>query len=264
MPFASVNDLILHHRIDGPQDGPVVVLANSLGCDLRIWDEVAGVLSGRYRVVCYDKRGHGLSSQKAGPSTIADHADDLIGLVDHLGIGNFAIVGLSVGGLIAQDIAGRFGGRLQAMVLCDTAAKIGTAEAWNARIGAIETGGLLSIADTVVARWFGEDFRTRRPVDVAGWTTMLARMPADGYVDACRAIRDADYRASAAAIVVPTLCIAGSEDLSTPPDLVRETASLIPGARFEIIDGAGHLPPLEVPAELSARIGAFLEECGLG
>src|SRR5918993_1505664 len=140
MAFVRVNGIVLHHQVLGPSDGPVLVFINSLGSDLRIWQEVAPVFTDRYRVILYDKRGHGLSDATAAPYSIDDHTDDLLALLDHLGIGKASLIGLSVGGMIAQRMAVRSPDRVQSISLCCTAAKIGTPELWADRIGAVETG----------------------------------------------------------------------------------------------------------------------------
>ncbi|MQT11195.1 3-oxoadipate enol-lactonase [Segnochrobactrum spirostomi] len=260
MPFARVNDLVLHWQVLGPAEAPAVVLINSLGTDFRIWADVAARLAGTYRVVLYDKRGHGLSEGRGDASSMADHAADLLALLDHLGIARFALVGLSIGGLIAQTVAAHVPERVTSLVLSNTAARIGTAESWAARIAAIRAGGLESIADAVMERWFTPAFRASRPVETFGWRTMLVRSPADGYIAACAAIRDADLTGSTAAIRLPTLCLVGDQDGSTPPDLVRATADRIPGARFEIIPSCGHLPCLEQPEIAASLIAAHFAE----
>ncbi len=263
MSFSRLNGAVLHWEAAGSSDAPVAVFANSLGSDLRIWDAVARMLP-QYRVVRYDERGHGLSETAPGRFGIGDHADDLAALLDATGINACALVGLSVGGMIAQALAARDPGRVRALVLCDTAARIGTRESWATRIAAVERDGLAGIADTVVDGWFTHGFRERRPDDWTGWRTMLLRTPADGYIATCAALRDADLSAAAATIRAPTLCLAGDQDRSTPPDLVRQTAALIPDARFEVVEGAGHLPCLEQPAKLAMLIRRHLTEAAYG
>jgi 3-oxoadipate enol-lactonase len=263
MAFARVNGIVLHHQVLGPSGRPVLVFINSLGSDLRIWQEVAPAFTEGFRVVVYDKRGHGLSDEPPAPYTIDDHTDDLLGLLDHLGIEKASLVGLSVGGMIAQRMAVRSPGRVQSITLCCTAAKIGTADLWAERIGAVETGGIEPIADAVLQRWFTPLFRETRAEDLAGWRNMLVRTPADGYAGTCAAIRDADLRPDSGRIAVPTLCVAGDQDGSTPADVVRGTADLIPGARFALIEGAGHIPCVEKPAALSGLIKQHLQEAGL-
>ncbi|CAM5767408.1 3-oxoadipate enol-lactonase [Bosea minatitlanensis] len=264
MAFTRIDGRLVHWRESGPLDAPAVVLVNSLGTDFRIWDAVAAALSRDWRVVVYDKRGHGLSEVPPGPYAIADFTGDLLALADRLGLERFALIGLSIGGLIGQDLALRRPERLTALVLADTAPKVGTAESWSGRIAAVRRGGLAAIADPVMERWFTPAFHSGRPDDLAGWRNALLRQPADGYVATCEALRDADLTAAIGGIRVPTLAVAGDGDLSTPPDLVRAMAERIPGAGFALIEGCGHIPPVEQPARLVALAGGHLERYGRG
>jgi 3-oxoadipate enol-lactonase len=263
MAFARVNGLVLHHQVLGPSKNPVLIFINSLGSDLRIWQEIAPAFTERFRVILYDKRGHGLSDAPSAPYSMDDHTDDLIALLDHLGIDKASLVGLSVGGMIAQRMAVLAPDRVQSITLCCTAAKIGTAELWADRISAVEQDGIEPIADAILQRWFTPRFRETQADDLAGWRNMLVRTPAHGYAGTCAAIRDADLRPDAGRIAVPTLCVAGDQDGSTPADLVKGTADLIPGAGFALIEGAGHIPCIEKPAELSGLIKQHLQEAGL-
>ena len=262
MAFSRLNGIVVHWSALGPVDRPAIVFSNSLGTDWRIWDRTAELLADRYRIVTYDKRGHGLTESPPGPYSIAMLADDVLALADALSLKSFAMVGVSVGGLIAQEVALRTPQRLSALVLCDTAAKIGTTDSWNARIKAVETTGLASIADALMQRWFSRTFRDTRKAELAGWRNMLVRTPADGYAAVCAALRDADLTAGVAGIRLPTLAVAGEEDGSLPPDLSRATANLIAGARFEIIDGVGHLPCIEQPERMAGLISEHLKEAG--
>lgn len=263
MAFVRANGILLHHQVLGRADAPALVFNNSLGSDFRIWQAVAPAFADRFRVVLYDKRGHGLSDAPPAPYTMDDHTDDLLGLLDHLGIDSAALVGLSVGGMIAQRAAVRAPGRVRALVLCCTAAKIGAPGLWAERIAAVETGGIGPIADNVLERWFTPDFHKTCADDVAGWRNMLVRLPSHGYAGTCAAIRDADLTADAARIQAPTLCVAGDQDGSTPADVVRRTADLIPGARYELIAGCGHIPCIEKPAALTQLIQGHLQEARL-
>ncbi|PVE22864.1 3-oxoadipate enol-lactonase [Microvirga sp. KLBC 81] len=263
MAFTRANGIVLHYQVIGRPDGPALVFNNSLGSDFRIWQEVAPAFTDRFRVVLYDKRGHGLSDAPPAPYTMDDHTDDLFALLDHLKIDSAALVGLSVGGMVAQRAAVRSPQRVKALVLCCTAAKIGTSELWSERIAAVEIGGIEPIVENVLQRWFTSDFRERREDEVAGWRNMLVRMPAHGYAGTCAAIRDADLTPDARRIEVPTLCVAGDQDGSTPADVVRNTASLIPGARFALVDGCGHIPCVEKPDVLTRLIQQHLQEAGL-
>jgi 3-oxoadipate enol-lactonase len=263
MAFTRVNGIVLHNQVLGQDGGPVLVFINSLGSDFRIWQEVVPAFTDRFRVVLYDKRGHGLSDAPPAPYSIDDHTDDLLALLDHLKVDRAAFVGLSVGGMIGQRIAVRAPERVQALTLCCTAAKIGTPELWAERITAVEDCGIDPIADNILQRWFTPLFREAQKDEVAGWRNMLVRTPDHGYAGTCAAIRDADLRPDAGRITAPTLCVAGDQDGSTPAEVVKGTAELIPGARFALIDGAGHIPCVEKPAVLSKLIGQHLQEAGL-
>lgn len=246
----------LHYRTDGPADEPVVVFANSLGTDLRLWDAVLPLLPG-IRALRFDKPGHGLSDTRADLS-IAALAEDAIALIESQAEGPVIFVGLSIGGMIGQELAARRPDLLRGLVLSNTAAKMGTAEAWNARIAAVQAGGIAGIADAVMERWFAPAFRATPAL--ALWRNMLVRTPTDGYVAACAAIAAADLSVGTAGLRLPTLVIAGAEDGASPPDLVAATAALIPGAAFHTIPGAGHLPPVEAPEAFAALLTAFLKD----
>ncbi len=245
------------HYQAGRQDGPAVVFANSLGTDLRLWDAILPLLPAGCRVIRYDKRGHGLSDL-GGAAGITDLAQDAIALIAALALRPVVFVGLSIGGLIAQQVAAARPDLVRALVLSNTAARIGTAEAWNARIAAVKTGGIDAIADAVMDRWFAPDFRASPAVQP--WRNMLTRTPVTGYIAACTAIAQADLSAQTAALRLPALVIAGENDGATPPDLVQATAALIPGAVFQMIPKAGHLPPVETPQAYAALLTPFLQE----
>jgi 3-oxoadipate enol-lactonase len=246
----------LHYRVDGAKDAPPVVFVNSLGTDLRLWDGVLDLLPPDLRLIRFDKRGHGLSS--LGDGSIADHAADAIAIIEEVARGPVVMVGLSIGGLIAQRVASDRPDLIRALVLSNTAAKLGTAESWQARIEAIQSGGLESIADAVMERWFGAAFLAARELPI--WRNMLLRTPAPGYIAACRALASADQTADTARLTQPTLVIAGEKDSASPAEIVRSTADLIPGADFHLIPGAGHLPPVEMPAAWAGIVAPFLKE----
>ena len=259
MQFARINDVTIHYQVIGaPADRPVIVFTNSLGTDFRIWRDVVVRLAGEFPIVLYDKRGHGLSDVGQLPSSIADHATELAGLLDLLSVKKAVVCGLSVGGLIAQSLYQRRPDLVSALILCDTAHKIGTAESWNARIAAVEKNGIGSIVDAIMERWFTPAFRRPENTAYSGYCNMLTRQPVEGYVAACAAIRDADFTETAKTITVPTICVVGDQDGSTPPDLVLSTAKLIPDARYEVIPNCAHIPCVEQPEALTAVIRAFL------
>ncbi|WP_279482981.1 3-oxoadipate enol-lactonase [Aureimonas sp. SK2] len=254
MAFATANGITIHHRIEGRKGAARLVFLNSLGSDLRIWAEVADRLTDRFEVLLLDTRGHGLTETTPGPYTIPLLAADVAALLDVLGWSKVSVAGLSIGGLIAQHLAIHTPERIDSLVLMDTAARIGEAQAWNDRIAAVETGGVSAIGEAVALRWFSESFPAEHPARFAVWRAMLEATPRVGYAGACAAVRDADYRGSVSRIAAPTLAIAGDADRPTSPDLVKATADLIPGARFISVEGAGHLPCLERPAKVAALI----------
>jgi 3-oxoadipate enol-lactonase len=257
--FARLNDITLHYQMIGaPSAAPLIVFVNSLGTDFRIWRDVIVRLAGDFSVLLYDMRGHGLSDIGEVPYRMEDHVDDLAALLDHVGTDKAIVCGLSVGGQIAQGLYASRPDLVRALILCDTAARIGDADSWSARIAAIEMNGIEGIADAVLERWFAPAFRRADNLAFAGYRNMLVRQPAAGYIASCVALREADFTAAARQIMVPTICIVGEADGSTPPALVAAFAKLIPGARYEVIKGAGHLPCVEQPASLVAIIRAFI------
>jgi 3-oxoadipate enol-lactonase len=258
--FARINDVTLHYQVIGAaNDKPVLVFANSLGTDFRIWRDVIVRFAGDFAMVLYDKRGHGLSDVGDMPYSMDLHVADLAGLLDLLAVKQAIICGLSVGGLIAQGLYAARPDLVQALILCDTAHKIGTADQWNARIAAVDEDGIAGMTGSILERWFTPAFRRPENNALHGYRNMLARQPAAGYAGTCAAIRDADFTEAARRIAVPALCIVGDQDGSTPPDLVLSTAKLIPGARYEVIKDAGHIPCVEQPEALTAVLRAFID-----
>lgn len=260
MKIATIGEVQLHYRDDGDPNGPPVVFANSLGTDLRLWDDVVPLLPAGLRIVRFDKRGHGLSSCPPAPYAMGALVTDAERLLDHLGIRHCVFVGLSIGGMIAQGLAVKRLDLVRGMVISNTAARIGTAEIWQERIASVRSGGIESLADAVMERWFSKHFRQTEAL--VAWRNMLVRQPAEGYAGCCAAISGTDFYTTTASLGLPTLAIAGSEDGSTPPDLVRETANLIKGSRFHLMRGAGHLPCVEKPGEYAELLTEFLHEIG--
>ena len=260
MQVIRINGVHLHYRRRGPADAPTVVFANSLGTDLRIWDGVLDQLGEGIQSLCYDKRGHGLSDAPPAPYTLDDHIGDLAGLLTHEAIHKAVLCGVSVGGMIALGLAARRPATVRALILCDTAHRIGSDQLWNERIDLIRRHGIESMADPILERWFSEAFRRADPQAVAGWRNMLVRTPVDGYVGTCAALRDADLTTAARALKLPVRCLAGSEDGATPPSLVKSMSELIPGSRFQVVQGAGHLPCIEAPRDMAGVIAEIVKE----
>lgn len=257
MHGCNTGDIVTHFTVDGPENGPTIVFSNSLGTDFRSWDDVVARLSGKFRCIRYDKRGHGLTDLTPAPYSIDQLTGDLNELLDHLGVTDAVICGLSVGGVIAQNLASQHPARVRAIILCDTAAKIGTQELWDARIKAVNDGGIKAISEAILQRWFSATFPEKHPEAFANWRNMLIRTPAQGYVGVCHALAAANLTQATAKLTIPALVLGGSEDGATPPDVVRATADLITGAAFQLIDGVGHLPCIEAPDVLATLIEDF-------
>ncbi|MDW3182371.1 3-oxoadipate enol-lactonase [Roseobacter sp.] len=260
MKILDLGDVRLHYRVDGPAEGAPVVFANSLGTDLRLWDPILPHLPEGLRIIRFDKRGHGLSSCPPGPYTMGALITDTEQLLDHLQVRDGVFVGLSIGGMIAQGLAVKRLDMIRAMVLSNTGAKIGTPDMWSERIESVRQGGIESLADVVMERWFSEGFRATPELEL--WRNMLTRQEDEGYMGCSAAISGTDFYTTTASLRLPTLGIAGSEDGATPPDLVRETTDLIPGSQCHVIRKAGHLPCVEQPEECAAHLTRFLKEVG--
>lgn len=260
--FASINGLTIHYQFDyqlESKSGVPVVFINSLGSDSRIWDDVLASL--KRSSLRYDKRGHGLSDAPTGPYSIADCANDLYGLLEHLKIKRIVIVGISVGGQIAIDFVSRFPECVTGAVFCDTGTKIGTAELWNARIQAVRDHGLGQISEAVMQRWFGPEFRRDQSALVRGYQNMLERQPTVGYIATCEALRESDLHVAAQNVCdagVKTLVTCGKDDQSTPVALSQELAQILE-TKLELIENAGHLPCIEQPEAFAKILNAFLE-----
>lgn len=258
MKIASLNGVNVHYRDDGPRNGPPVVFANSLGTDLRLWDKVVEQLPAGLRLIRYDKRGHGLTGATPAPYSMGTLVSDAEALIDHLELKDVVFVGLSIGGMIAQGLAVKRLDLVRAMVVSNSAAKIGTKEMWEDRIAAVQAGGIKALADPIMERWFSREFRATP--ELAAWENMLCRQTLEGYAGCSAAIAGTDFYTTTASLTLPSLFIAGTEDGSTPPDLVRETADLVKGARFELIRGAGHLPCVEAPVDYARILSGFLTD----
>ena len=258
MAFARVNGIVQHYRDHGARDGRAIVFSNSLGTDFRIWDDVIGRLPAGFRVVCCDKRGHGLSEATPFPYKMTDLVEDLAALLEHIEVRKAVVVGLSVGGMIAQGLAALRPDLVSGLVLVDTAHKIGTVEGWNSRIDIVRGKGMAAVADGILAGWFTEAYRNG-VTDFAGYRAMLLRNDIEGYTGVCAALRDADLTESTRALKIPTLCVAGEHDATTSPAVMQTTADLIDGARLEVIRDAGHIPCVERPKDVAGLIAGFLK-----
>ena len=262
MPFLRAGGQRLHYRVDGParvdgSDAPVLVLSHSLGADLSMWDAQVPILSQRHRLVRYDARGHGASPTSPAPFGVERLGQDVVELLDGLGIARASFCGLSLGGLVGQWLGLRAPGRLDRLVLCNTGARIGTDELWTGRIEAVLREGTEGIADAVLSRWFTPAFAAAARSQVEDLRRVLVATPAAGYAACCAAIRDADFRVETSRIRAPTLVIAGSEDRATPPAEGRFLAERIPGARYLELPAA-HLSCVEAAGPFTEAVRDFL------
>lgn len=249
----------LFARESGPADGVPLVLLHALGLDGTIWDDVVARLPDGLRIIRPDMRGHGQSDVPPAPYSMGALISDCEAVCDALNIRDAVVVGLSIGGLIAQGLAVKRLDLVRALVLSNTAAKIGRPEQWQARIDTVNRGGTSAIADDTIARWFGPRGDQGQ---MAQARARLLRCDPVGYAGCSAAIAGTDFWTPTSGLRLPTLGIAGAEDGSTPPDLVRETTDLIPGSRFELMRRVGHVPPLQDPAGMAAILTGFLTEIG--
>ena len=260
MPKLALATGDINYQVDGPADAPVLVMSNSLGTDLGMWDVQIPELSKTWRVVRYDTRGHGQSAVTEGPYTAEQLGRDVLALLDGLNIQQVAFCGLSMGGLIGQWLAINAPERITHLVLCNTAAKIGNAEGWNSRIDAVNAGGVAAmqaLREGSIARWFTPEYAEREPVEADRIVAMLTSTNPQGYAANCAAVRDADFRAQLGQIKAPTLIICGTEDAVTTPEHGREMQQGIAGA--EVIDfHAAHLSNVEIGAPFTQALLTFL------
>ena len=257
MPFADLTDVRIHYTLTGPESAPVLVLSNSLGTNFSMWDPQLPDFSSRFRLLRYDTRGHGNSSVPPGPYNIELLANDLLRLLDALSLSRVNFCGLSMGGQTGIWLGLHAPHRLHKLVLCNTAAKIGVHDAWNARITTVLSGGMKEVAQAVVSRWFTPAFQAAHPEIIASALKSLESTNPQGYAACCAAVRDFDIRNELDAIKIPTLVITGAHDPATPPADGRFLAEKIPGARCVELNAA-HLSNIEDAARFTSEVTTFL------
>lgn len=261
MPLVQLAEATLNQVIEGPDEAPVLVLSNSLGTDLHMWDAQMPVLTEHFRVLRYDTRGHGQSSVPAGPYRIEQLAGDVLQLLDALDIQRVHFCGLSLGGLTGQWLAIHAPQRIDRLVLCNTATRIAGPDIWNPRIEAVLNGGasaMQALAVASAARWFTPSFRERQAAVVARICAMLEATSAEGYAACCAAVRDADFRGQLAGIEAPTLVVCGDADPVTQVRDGQQLQEAIADALLTILPAA-HLSNVEAGPAFSARLLSFLQ-----
>lgn len=249
----------VHHLVEGPEDAPALVLANSLGAALEMWEPQAEALRDRFRVVRYDSRGHGRSPVPPGPYELADLGADLLALLDRLGIARASICGVSLGGATALWVAANAPERVDRLIACFTSADFGPVDPWRERAALVREQGTGAVAEAVVGRWFTPSFAEREPETVARMQAMIAATPAAGYAACCEVVGDYDLRGDLGRIAAPTLVLSGSEDQASPLPMGRAIAAGIPGARFVEVAHAAHLGNYEQPERVTELIRDHLE-----
>jgi 3-oxoadipate enol-lactonase len=257
MPFAELKDVKIHYELSGPENAPVLVFSNSLGTDFSLWDSQVPDMAKKFRVLRYDKRGHGQSSAPPGPYSIEMLGRDLVALFDFLRIDRVDFCGLSIGGQTGVWLGVNAPARLKKLILCNTAAKIGTLESWTERIALVRKTGMKPVAPMVIERWFTAGFRANQPPEVAAIQRVLEKANVEGYLGCCAAVRDFDYRERLREIRVPTLVISGTHDPAATAADGRWAAQQIPGAKYVELDAA-HLSNIEARERFTAEISNFL------
>jgi 3-oxoadipate enol-lactonase len=257
MPFTELGDFRCHYFPAGDPDLPVLLFSNSLGTNLSMWSPQLPVFEKQFRVLRYDTRGHGQSTVTPGPYSIEQLGNDVVRLLDDLKLDRVHFCGLSMGGIIGMWLGINAPERLNKLVLCNTAAKIGNAEGWNARIENVRKNGMKSIASAVIERWFTPAFRAKSPDEVAATQVILENINPEGYVANCAAVRDFDGRETISKIRVPTLVIAGAHDPATTPTDGRFLAEKINGAQFAELSAA-HISNIEDPDHFNQEVSKFL------
>lgn len=245
----------LHHQVEGPADAPALVLLNSLGTDLRMWDAQAAALRDELRIVRCDARGHGDSPYAAAPWTLADLGADVLRLLDLLGIERAHVAGVSLGGATAVWLAANAPERVDRLVPCFTSAYFGPPDPWLERAATVRAEGVAAVSEAVLGRWFTAAID---PGLRARMKAMIEATPPDGYAAATEVVAHLDLRGDLPAITAPTLVVAGAEDVATPPAAGRALADGIPGAEFVELPGAAHLGNVERPDAVTDLIRAHL------
>jgi 3-oxoadipate enol-lactonase len=256
MPFVNVGNLRTHYELTGDKPA-VVMLSNSLGTDFSMWDPQMAELQRHFRVLRYDTRGHGKSSVTPGDYSIEQLGRDVLGLLDSLGIKRAHFCGLSMGGMIGMWLGIHAPDWLQRLILCNTAARIGTKEIWNARIATVRKDGMKQVAAAVVERWFTPEFRVSCPDAISKAQRMLENTPPEGYAACCAAVRDMDQSQEIAGIKAPTLVVYGGSDPVIPLSESQFLSDRIPRSHSVELPAA-HLSNVEQASAFTQAVSDFL------
>jgi 3-oxoadipate enol-lactonase len=256
----KANGIQINYRVEGPEGAPWVTFSNSLFTNLTMWDAQAAALKDSFRVLRYDQRGHGETEVTPGPYSIDLLADDVLGLLDALGIAKTHYVGISMGGNTGMLLASRQSDRLASLVASDARPQsMPTArEEWNERIAIWREDGIEKLMEITIKRWFHPDFVASNDSRLDAMREMMRTTPLEGYAGGAGALMHYDYLDTLPSFRLPTLFVAGSHDGQTPATL-REVHTRVPGATFVEIDRAGHLSSFEQPEAFNRAMLAFLQ-----
>jgi 3-oxoadipate enol-lactonase len=259
MPMIDADGCPINVRVEGRQSGPTLMLSNSLGCTLQMWEPQMKALTQLFRVIRYDRRGHGKSGVSPGPYSMERFGRDVLAILDDLNIEKVHWCGLSMGGMVGQWLGANAPDRLDKMVLANTACYYADPTNWLNRIKAVNEGGIAAIADTVIATWLSADFREREPQASMEMKAMLLASPVQGYLACCEALSRLDQRELLPRIKSPTLVIAGRYDQATPIAAGELIRSRIPRASMTILDAA-HISNVEQPHAFTEAVVGFLTQ----
>ena len=257
MPVIESRGFPLHVEVEGRQNAPALMLSNSLCTDLRMWDDQIPAFTERFRVVRYDRRGHGRSGVPNGPYSVDDFGRDALAIMDGLGLGTVHWCGLSMGGMVGQWLGANAPERIDKLVMSNTHSYYADKAVWDQRMKLARENGMAAAAGPAMERWFTKEARERRPDKVALIQRMFAATSLDGYLACCTAIRNMDMRPTHPRIKAPTLVIVGRQDPATPPAAGEEVARRIAGATLATID-ASHLSNIGQPKAYADLVLNFL------
>lgn len=263
MAKVQVNGVGLHVVIDGDdgQNKPWIVLSNSLGSSLSMWDDQIPALSQRYRVLRYDTRGHGGSDVPAGAYQLNDLITDVIGLMDAHKIEQAAFMGLSMGGMTGMGLALHHPERFSGIVVCDARADApeGFKQSWDDRSAFIRDNGMQALVGPTIERWLSPSFRASNPKRTKWLGDMVANTSPDGYIGCAMALKQLDYLKDLPKVTIPVLYVGGEIDAGAMPDVMQAMADATPGASYIQIADAAHIANVDKPVEFNQAIAQFLE-----
>lgn len=257
----QASGIVMNYELSGPEDGAVVLLSHSLGSNLYMWDlQVPALEQAGYRVLRYDIRGHGGTQVTLGPYSLAQLGDDAVALLDALDLERVHFVGLSLGGMIGQELALNHADRLVDLVLCDTMATLpeGAESVWAERIAVARDQGMDALVEATLQRWFTDGHLAEEPAPVKLIRQYFLATPVEGYIGCSEAITRLDYLDRLHTVALPTLVMVGAEDPGTPVAAAEAISQRIPDARLEVIPSASHLSNVEQSDAFNRRLLAFL------